>query len=303
VSPEPSRRTTLGCVRRAEIEHLLARDAVVLRRERPDLIDAIDWLLHRRELVAVLPGVYATDREPMTRMLAIARSRPDAVVVGAAAAAITFWPSIRFSVVEAAVPLRVTPRPGFRFECRSVPAELVWHIGRVRVSSPALTAIDLAATDGGEGIDHVLRTRSATLSQLRSALHAVPGRAGNRLRRHVLLDSRDEPWSQAERRLHRLLHSDRITGWRANHPVRLDDRTVYIDVAFPAVRLAIEVDGRLHEDRADVFERDRQRQNDLVLAGWTVLRFTWRMLVDDPAGVLTTIYRQRLLAVRAMRLA
>ncbi|HEX2308075.1 MAG TPA: hypothetical protein VHI14_07145 [Jatrophihabitantaceae bacterium] len=34
------------------------------------------------------------------------------------------------------------------------------------------------------------------------------------------------------------------------------------------------------------FESDRLRQNELVAAGWRVLRFTWRMLYDDPDRVL-----------------
>jgi len=35
--------------------------------------------------------------------------------------------------------------------------------------------------------------------------------------------------------------------------------------------------------------RDRYRQNALVLAGWRVLRFTYRMLVDEPDYVIATI--------------
>ena len=37
------------------------------------------------------------------------------------------------------------------------------------------------------------------------------------------------------------------------------------------------------------FQRDRSRQNRLVAAGWTVLRFTWRDLVERPGYVVRTI--------------
>ena len=47
-----------------------------------------------------------------------------------------------------------------------------------------------------------------------------------------------------------------------------------VDLAFPASRVALEYDGRAVHERADVFTRDRQRQNALVRAGWVVLRFT-----------------------------
>jgi very-short-patch-repair endonuclease len=47
-----------------------------------------------------------------------------------------------------------------------------------------------------------------------------------------------------------------------------------VDLALPDLRIALEHDGRAVHDRADAFVADRQRQNALVAAGWTVLRFT-----------------------------
>jgi very-short-patch-repair endonuclease len=38
-----------------------------------------------------------------------------------------------------------------------------------------------------------------------------------------------------------------------------------------------------------VFESDRRRQNALVLEGWLVLRFTWRMLTEQPDLVVRSI--------------
>jgi very-short-patch-repair endonuclease len=37
------------------------------------------------------------------------------------------------------------------------------------------------------------------------------------------------------------------------------------------------------------FRRDRQRQNTLILDGWTVLRFTWQDLIQRPAKVIADI--------------
>jgi very-short-patch-repair endonuclease len=61
-----------------------------------------------------------------------------------------------------------------------------------------------------------------------------------------------------------------------------------VDLAFPQWRIAIELDGATHLQRA-VRERDLPRQNDLVLLGWTVLRFSWRRFVDRPDLVLAEI--------------
>jgi very-short-patch-repair endonuclease len=58
------------------------------------------------------------------------------------------------------------------------------------------------------------------------------------------------------------------------HWVRLGTRRCRIDLAYPDFRVAIEVDGwDAHRSRT-AFDRDRARENDLVVAGWRVLRFT-----------------------------
>ena len=122
------------------------------------------------------------------------------------------------------------------------------------------------------------------------ALTGGPPRA-TRTGETLLLDSRDEPWSEAERLCHRLLREADVTRWKANRPVT--GQTV---ASSPRRRLhreamlVLEIDGRLHElDREDIFENDRYRQNALVLNGWHVLRFTWRMLVDQPDLVIASV--------------
>jgi very-short-patch-repair endonuclease len=71
--------------------------------------------------------------------------------------------------------------------------------------------------------------------------------------------------------------------------VSLEGCLYFIDIAFPHLKLAIEIDGRLHEEDEDLFESDRWRQNALVADGWRVLRFTWRMLKEHPEIVVAAI--------------
>lgn len=268
-----------------DISRIVSEHGVLVRSRHPELAGAIAWRVRRGQLRAVLPGVYAAAASAddlHVRILALSRADPDAVLIGATAARVSFWPGIHCDVVECASPHKHGARPGFAF-CRAVvPPELVRERGALRLSAPALTALDLCGQVGGDGIDQVLRTRTATLRGLWRAIELTPDRPGNKQRRRLLIDSRDEPWSAAERRAHRLLRSARITGWRSNHPVLLDGHRYYLDIAFPALRLVVEIDGRLHEDDPEVFENDRRRQNALVLEGWTVLRFTWRMLTEEP---------------------
>lgn len=61
-----------------------------------------------------------------------------------------------------------------------------------------------------------------------------------------------------------------------------------LDMAWPGRRLAVEADGRVH-NRPQALYRDRERQNDIVLAGWTVLRFTWEDVTRRPAQVVARV--------------
>ena len=62
-----------------------------------------------------------------------------------------------------------------------------------------------------------------------------------------------------------------------------------VDLAFPGLRIAVEYDGRAVHEQEDVFARDRRRQNDLVRAGWTVLRFTAADLRWGAAAAVTQV--------------
>ena len=61
-----------------------------------------------------------------------------------------------------------------------------------------------------------------------------------------------------------------------------------MDLAWPDRRVLVEFDGNVHRDRR-VFVDDLRRQNGLVLAGWTVLRFTSADVLGRPWRVLATI--------------
>ena len=117
------------------------------------------------------------------------------------------------------------------------------------------------------------------------------GRRGARalraLRERALSGSR----SEAEQRMGALLARSGTGPWVANHPVRDDSGRVIaeIDFAHEGLRIAIEVDGRAYHSDRRSFERDRVRQNLLVVRGWLVLRFTWEQITQRPDEVLAAI--------------
>jgi very-short-patch-repair endonuclease len=112
------------------------------------------------------------------------------------------------------------------------------------------------------------------------------------------------PWSVPESRLHRALEEHGVGGWVANRRLLVAGAAVHPDVAFPKVKLAIEVDGRrYHAEAADpaAFERDARRRKTLTDDGWYVLHFTAQQILTDVDGVVETIMSviARLSALRA----
>jgi very-short-patch-repair endonuclease len=71
----------------------------------------------------------------------------------------------------------------------------------------------------------------------------------------------------------------------------IQDQLYYLDVGFRSQKLVLEIDGRIHQTDRHLFESDRWRQNALVLAGWRVLRFTWRMVEDHPDQFVRQVRR------------
>jgi very-short-patch-repair endonuclease len=280
-----------------KIETFLEGRGPVIRRGDLGRADqrTLESAVRAGALTRLLPGIYvppgvATDFT--VRALAVSRWQPDAVITGRAAARLTFWPKLPVREIEIARRAYAPAAPGYRFRQRVVDLEHVRQSGPLLMTTPALTAIDLIDELGGEPIDVCLRSRSARLEDLWTAFRAHPDRPGNSARRWMLIDSRDKPWSEAERLAHRLMRAARIRGWTTNHRVRVRGNIYFIDIAFRGHRLAIEIDGRLHEDDPDLFEGDRRRQNGLVLAGWRVLRFTYWMLVNEPDYVISTILEE-----------
>lgn len=263
--------------------------------DMPDLKVAVFRLARAGRLVRLLPGIYTYPEKaqvPRIRMAALHARDPDAVFTGLSAAGLLWGSELLPIAVEAAG--RPTLCPGFAVQPRRIGPDWISELpGGIRVTNPALTAVDLIPREGGRFVDRVLRDAGASgaeaLAQMWSALHAHPHRPGNNARAHLLALSRALPWSEAERLAHRQLQEAGITGWLANHRVETPVATYHADLAFPLLRLIVELDGFEFHSTRTAFENDRIRQNALVTAGWQVLRFTWSMI--ETAGWLTDLTR------------
>lgn len=171
----------------------------------------------------------------------------------------------------------------------------VVHRSGVPTTTPTRTLLDLGAVVGARqveaALDRALVRRLVTVEGVERGLDDVArrGRAGAGVLRQVL-DERalgtDRPDSLLEPRMARLLRAAQLPPGRFQYEVHHRRRLVArVDFGFPDRLVAVEVDGfGPHSSRA-AFQRDRDRQNDLVALGWRVVRFTWHDVVRRPDTV------------------
>ena len=289
----PSRPHPLDVNARAEVNALLqAAGGLVSRRDHPDLAASFDWLVREGRLTAVLPGVSAASELAhawQTRVRALGLRHRDAVLLGAAAARVSFWPDAPLDRIEAAVPSALKPQPGFFFNRRYIPAELIIERAGLRYSVPALTAIALATFACSDAVDIALRARAATLAGMYEALRMTPHRAGNRERLQLLIDSRGQPWSAAERLGHRLLRAAHIKGWETNLPVLVGGQVFSISTSRSSSRSwrSRSTDGCMRRMRISSSRTAGGRTHSAD--GWRVLRFTVAMLRDHAEVFIAAI--------------
>jgi very-short-patch-repair endonuclease len=179
----------------------------------------------------------------------------------------------------------------------------------VPVTRPARTLVDLGAVarphfvarcmeewlaDGLVSIEDVHGTVAEHAGRGRRGVGVLRAVLGDR----VLVDAAD---SRVEERLARVLADHGVSLPEHHHVVRLDRGIVAeLDYAYPDKRVALEVDGYgVHLRSRETFEYDRDRQNELEIAGWRVLRFTSRALAGEPERVASQVARMLTLRARS----
>ena len=190
-------------------------------------------------------------------------------------------------VVDVSVPPSgETRRPGVWMSRRHVPDADVAVLRGLRVTERGLAALEtaVAVPDGSAFLDRALQ-RHVPFDAVYAAYCRAVGRRGSAGMCRLLVAAADRADSAAERVLVRLLRRAGITGWVLGHPFGQHK----IDLAFPGAWVAVEVDGWAWHVDQDRFVGDRRKQNALVRAGWTVLRFTWHDLTGAPHSVVAQI--------------
>jgi hypothetical protein len=170
------------------------------------------------------------------------------------------------------------------------------------VTDVARTILDIGRVVGdrrlARTIEGARRAGQTDWSRLIATLarHARRGRPGvARLRRVIAANAHREEITDSDLELLviALLVEAGLPEPVLHHRIFNGDRFVAeVDLAYPELRIAIELDGKVHL-QPEVWERDLPRQNDLVLLGWTVLRFTWNRSTNRPASVVAEVRAAR----------
>jgi very-short-patch-repair endonuclease len=279
------------------IDSILVRQAGVITRGQALAAglsrDAVDHRLRRRWWRPLHPQVYLArghrhDDEVRVRA-ALLWAGEGAVLSGVAAA---WWYGMVEQlpvVVGVTVPHRRRPRPrrGVAVRRRELAVDdLTVHRG-LPVTALPLTALEAAVELGGPGslfLDRALQRR-VTFPAVYEAYCRNLGTRGSATAARMLVAAADRSASVAERLLDRVLRESGCAGWHREFPAG----EYRIDFAFPAARVAVEVDGWAWHLDAERTQRDKRRQNALVRQGWTILRFTWHDLTGRPRSVLADI--------------
>ena len=281
-----------------QVAHLAARQHGLITAEQVHSMPALRPVARRRvstgRWVKVAEGVYRIGGAPVTwtseLLAAVLAGGPGAVASHRSAGVLWGLDGCRPGLPEVTVPRGRRYRPDGVRTHQSTDLHLVHPVRRegIPTTPPGRTLLDLGAVVPlGRvhlALDDARRRGLVTWDDLLATLvaHARRGRGGVAKLRAIL----DEHFGEVavtdsgfERLVVARLVQAGLPRPVLQYEVVVGGRAFRLDLAYPDERIAIELDGSVHL-RRDVWEADHARQNALVLAGWTVLRFTWRDYLD-----------------------
>jgi hypothetical protein len=167
------------------------------------------------------------------------------------------------------------------------------------VSTPARAVVELGATQPprvvGRVADDLVRGGRTSYGAISAVLADVarPGKPGVALVGR-LLDARGDgyvpPASELERAMFDVLAAGGLPP--PERQVPLPGRGAVagvVDAAYRDARMVLEADGRRWHTRMEAARRDRERDAQVVRAGWVTLRFVYEQIHHEPADVCAVV--------------
>ncbi len=277
-------------------ERLVARQAGVVSLAQAVAAGMTPATVQRRvrqgRWIRLHPGIYLVGGHRRTDEARIRAAwlwgGPLSMITGPAAA---YWHRMLDrapATVELSVPAHTSPRPqpGIHLRRRDLFDSDVRERDGIRVAAAPFAALETAVAlpDGSAFLDRALQQHVRFPALYRSFCRNM-GRTGASAAGRLLVAAADRADSAAERLLVGLLQEAGIGGWVLGHPLG----PYRIDLAFPAQRLAIEVDGWAWHVDPERFRNDRRKGNYITRCDWDLLRFTWHDLDGRPAASIAEI--------------
>ena len=206
--------------------------------------------------------------------------------------------------VDITTPSGLNQRPGLRAHRARLPAdEITIHHG-IPVTTVPRTLFDLASVISQRQLERALNEAEVLRLwdelSLDRLLQRYPRHRGNRAVRAVLRDRREGATvtkSDLEEMFLTLVDAAGLPRPEIN--VLIEGYEV--DAVWRRQRLVVELDGRDTHGTPTAFERDRERDRVLHVAGWRPVRLTYRQMRDHARAVETDV--RLLLAAMPGRLA
>jgi hypothetical protein len=175
--------------------------------------------------------------------------------------------------------------------CR-LDAEDVTALRRVPITTPSRTLLDLAEVtprrELTRAVERAIELDLFDRPALAQVIDRAVGRRGLKPLRAVLMKLEVDPIMVRSELEH--LAVDLVGASGLPRPaVNARVGTYEVDLLWRAERVVVELDGYAFHRSPAAFERDRRRDADLHVAGYRVLRVTWRQLTTDPGWVVARI--------------
>ncbi len=181
------------------------------------------------------------------------------------------------------------------------------------VTTPARAVVELGATQDlavvGRVADDLVRAGRTTYAAIAAVLAAVsrPGKPGVELVASMLEERSDgyvPPASELERALFGVLDAGGLPPPARQMPLpgRGPIRGI-VDGGYLDAQIVLEADGRRWHARVEAARRDRERDAQVVRAGWVPLRFVYEQILHEPAEVCAVVAETRERRLAQLRFA
>ncbi|MCW3036320.1 MAG: hypothetical protein JWM17_1632 [Actinobacteria bacterium] len=256
---------------------------------------AIEHRLASGEWVRLLRGAYRLGGAECTWeqkiMAATLVAGPGAVASHRAAAALVGMPGVpRWLEVTVPRPRQVAVEGVIAHQTRLLVPEDIGQVKGIPVTTAGRTIADLSRVYSKAKMDPILNYAMANRLVTRAEMVGrATGRKHDDVLRKLLAErpaSARPMGSEFEAALFRALRDAGLPLPVPQYRILMaDGGEVFLDFAYPEVKLAIEADSFIWHASLAAWQRDRARNGDLVAMGWSILPITCDLVMFHPAEV------------------